>query len=161
MSDLSDADTLQEAQACRDRPPRFQRLPGNGIRRRLVRRSWWVRTSALRASRRTRRQSAHRGVSAGTCVSRGSVPKKLFVYEPRLMPAKYARPFSKGQKHDDRDAEANAEAGATLNHEVRCNLDGRTSSICRRCTGFASGFSVSARTPTCDANRRALTVHVA
>jgi transposase len=38
------------------------------------------------------------------------VPKKLFVYEPRLMPAKYARPFSKGQKHDDRDAEVNAEA---------------------------------------------------
>src|SRR4051812_16820463 len=46
----------------------------------------------------------------GTCVMRRSVPKKLFVYEPRLMPAKYARPFSKGQKNDDRDAEANAQA---------------------------------------------------
>jgi pyruvate/2-oxoglutarate dehydrogenase complex dihydrolipoamide dehydrogenase (E3) component len=46
----------------------------------------------------------------GTHVILGSVRKKLFVYEPRLMPAKYARPFSKGQKNDHRDAEANAQA---------------------------------------------------
>ena len=35
---------------------------------------------------------------------------KAFGHDARLMPAKYARPYSKGQKNDFRDAEAIAEA---------------------------------------------------
>jgi transposase len=35
---------------------------------------------------------------------------KALGHEPRLMPAKYVRPYSKGQKNDFRDAEAIAEA---------------------------------------------------
>ena len=33
-------------------------------------------------------------------------------HDPRLMPAKYVRPYSKGQKNDYRDAEAIAEAAS-------------------------------------------------
>ena len=36
-----------------------------------------------------------------------------------LMPAKYVRPYSKGQKNDFRDAEAIAEAGPAPDDEVR------------------------------------------
>src|SRR5262245_9486392 len=35
---------------------------------------------------------------------------KALGHDPRLMPAKYVRPYSKGQKNDFRDAEAIAEA---------------------------------------------------
>jgi transposase len=35
---------------------------------------------------------------------------KAFGHDARLMPAKYVRPYSKGQKNDFRDAEAIAEA---------------------------------------------------
>jgi transposase len=35
---------------------------------------------------------------------------RLLGHDARLMPAKYVRPYSKGQKNDFRDAEANAEA---------------------------------------------------
>ena len=35
---------------------------------------------------------------------------KGFGHDARLMPAKYVRPYSKGQKNDFRDAEAIAEA---------------------------------------------------
>ena len=35
---------------------------------------------------------------------------KTLGHDPRLMPAKYVRPYSKGQKNDFRDAEAIAEA---------------------------------------------------
>jgi transposase len=35
---------------------------------------------------------------------------KTFCHDARLMPAKYVRPYSKGQKNDFRDAEAIAEA---------------------------------------------------
>jgi len=42
----------------------------------------------------------------------------------RLMPAKYVRPYSKGQKNDYRDAEATPRR-ATPNHEVRRHQDRR------------------------------------
>jgi transposase len=43
---------------------------------------------------------------------------KALGHDARLMPAKYVRPYSKGQKNDFRDAEAIAE-GATADDEVR------------------------------------------
>ena len=46
------------------------------------------------------------------CVGAHHLSRKLNAlgHEPRLMPAKYVRPYSKGQKNDLRDAEAIAEA---------------------------------------------------
>ena len=46
------------------------------------------------------------------CVGAHHLSRKLKAlgHEPRLMPAKYVRPYSKGQKNDFRDAEAIAEA---------------------------------------------------
>src|SRR6266576_1766968 len=56
-------------------------------------------------------------------------------HDARLMPAKYVRPYCKGEKNDYRDAEAIAEA-----------VQRPTSSICRPCIGCASDWSVSAPT---------------
>ena len=46
------------------------------------------------------------------CVGAHHLSRKLkaFGHDARLMPAKYVRPYSKGQKNDFRDAEAIAEA---------------------------------------------------
>ena len=46
------------------------------------------------------------------CVGAHHLSRKLRVlgHDARLMPAKYVRPYSKGQKNDFRDAEAIAEA---------------------------------------------------
>src|SRR6187397_310260 len=46
------------------------------------------------------------------CVGAHHLSRKLKAlgHDPRLMPAKYVRPYSKGQKNDFRDAEAIAEA---------------------------------------------------
>jgi transposase len=46
------------------------------------------------------------------CVGAHHLGRKLkaFGHDARLMPAKYVRPYSKGQKNDFRDAEAIAEA---------------------------------------------------
>ena len=46
------------------------------------------------------------------CVGAHHLSRKLqlFGHNARLMPAKYVRPYSKGQKNDYRDAEAIAEA---------------------------------------------------
>jgi transposase len=46
------------------------------------------------------------------CVGAHHLSRKLnsFGHDSRLMPAKYVRPYSKGQKNDFRDAEAIAEA---------------------------------------------------
>ena len=49
---------------------------------------------------------------------------KALGHDARLMPAKYVRPYSKGQKNDFRDAEAIAEAVQT-NDEVRSDQDRR------------------------------------
>ena len=47
-----------------------------------------------------------------TCVGAHHLSRTLRAlgHDPRLMPAKYVRPYSKGQKNDYRDAEAIAEA---------------------------------------------------
>ncbi len=44
-------------------------------------------------------------------------------HEPRIIPAKYTRPFAKGQKNDYNDAEAIAEA-AMLHYQVEVNKRG-------------------------------------
>jgi hypothetical protein len=51
---------------------------------------------------------------------------KAFGHDARLMPAKYVRPYSKGQKNDFRDAEAIRRGGAAPHDEVRGHKDGRS-----------------------------------
>jgi transposase len=50
------------------------------------------------------------GMEAGVGAHHLSRKLKAFGHDARLMPAKYVRPYSKGQKNDFRDAEAIAEA---------------------------------------------------
>ena len=54
------------------------------------------------------------------CVGAHHLSRKLtsLGHDARLMPAKYVRPYSRGQKNDFRDAEAIAEA-VQRDHEVR------------------------------------------
>jgi transposase len=61
------------------------------------------------------------------CVGAHHLSRKLKAlgHDARLMPAKYVRPYSKGQKNDFRDAEAIAEAGAAPNDEVCSDEDSR------------------------------------
>src|SRR5262249_13870840 len=56
------------------------------------------------------------------CVGAHHLSRQLKVlgHDARLMPAKYVRPYSKGQKNDFRDAEAIAEAAAS-DDEVCCD----------------------------------------
>ncbi len=73
------------------------------------------------------------------CVGAHHLSRKLKAlgHDARLMPAKYVRPYSKGQKDDFRDAEAIAEAvqRPTMSSWLQRQP---TSSTCRRYTGFAS-----------------------
>ena len=59
------------------------------------------------------------------CVGAHHLSRKIkaFGHDARLMPAKYVRPYSKGQKNDFRDAEAIAEA-VQRNDEV-CDHEDR------------------------------------
>src|SRR6058998_559455 len=79
------------------------------------------------------------------CVGAHHLSRKLQMlgHDARLMPAKYVRPYSKGQKNDFRDAEAIAEAvqRPTMSSWRRRLL---ISSICRRFIACASGWSASA-----------------
>src|SRR4029079_1910895 len=50
------------------------------------------------------------GVEACTGAHHLSRKLQALGHDPRLMPAKYVRPYSKGEKNDYRDAEAIAEA---------------------------------------------------
>ena len=62
------------------------------------------------------------------CVGAHHLSRKLKAlgHDARMMPAKYVRPYSKGQKNDFRDAEAIAEAVQTADDEVRGNEDHRS-----------------------------------
>ena len=64
-------------------------------------------------------------------------------HDARLMPAKYVRPYSKGEKNDYRDAEAIAEA---VQRPTISSSPPRppSNSTFRRCIGCASDWSVSA-----------------
>src|SRR5450755_2614251 len=71
------------------------------------------------------------------CVGAHNLSRNLasLGHDARLMPAKYVRPYSKGQKNDFNDAEAIAEAGAAPDDEVCGDQDrGATGSA-----GAASG----------------------
>jgi transposase len=66
-------------------------------------------------------------IGMDACVGAHHLSRKLkaFGHDARLMPAKYVRPYSKGQKNDFRDAEAQHRSaagqrrgGATSNDEV-------------------------------------------
>jgi transposase len=54
----------------------------------------------------------HALIGMEACIGAHRLSRKLkrFGHDARLMPAKYVRPYSKGQKNDFRDAEAIAEA---------------------------------------------------
>ncbi len=54
-------------------------------------------------------------------------------HDPRIIPAKYAKPFAKGQKNDYNDAEAIAEAALRPNLRW-CGRRRRTNSTCRPIT---------------------------
>jgi transposase len=58
------------------------------------------------------RRSAGVSIAMEACVGAHHLSRTLreLGHQARLMPAKYVRPYSKGQKNDFRDAEAIAEA---------------------------------------------------
>jgi len=79
------------------------------------------------------------------CVGAHHLSRKLqsHGHDPRLMPAKYVRPYSKGQKNDFRDGEAIAEAVQRPTMKfVPPRLS--TNSTCRRCTACENDWSASA-----------------
>src|SRR5262245_44373771 len=71
------------------------------------------------------------------CVGAHHLSRKLqaFGHDARLMPAKYVRPYSKGQKNDFRDAEAIAEA---VQRPTMRFVGGSTRSFERLGPGFGS-----------------------
>ena len=71
------------------------------------------------------------------CVGAHHLSRKLKAlgHDARLMPAKYVRPYSKGQKNDFRDAETIAEAVQRPDDEVRRHQDRRST----RPAGIAPG----------------------
>src|SRR5690242_16672913 len=81
---------------------------GHDKRGAIVLRQKWSRGQV--EARLTNVQPCLVGMEA--CVGAHHLSRKLQVlgHEARLMPAKYVRPYSKGQKNDFRDAEAIAEA---------------------------------------------------
>src|SRR5262249_960048 len=80
------------------------------------------------------------------CVGAHHLSRRLQAlgHDARLMPAKYARPYSKGQKNDFRDAEAIAEAvqRPTMKFVATKSVDQLDLQALHRC---ASVWSVSAR----------------
>ena len=79
------------------------------------------------------------------CVGAHHLSRKLKAlgHDARLMPARYVRPYSKGQKNDFRDAEAIAEAvqRPTMKFVVTKTA---VSSTYRLCIASVSGWSASA-----------------
>ena len=61
------------------------------------------------------------------CVGAHHLSRKLQAlgHDARLMPAKYVRPYSKGQKNDFRGRGGNRRGGAASDHEVRRDQDCR------------------------------------
>ena len=79
------------------------------------------------------------------CVGAHHLSRKLKAlgHDARLMPAKYVRPYSKGEKNDYRDADAIAEAVQRPTMKFVAKRV-PTSSTCRHCTECASDWSASA-----------------
>src|ERR1700731_4532780 len=80
------------------------------------------------------------------CVGAHHLSRKLasLGHDARLMPAKYVRPYSKGQKNDFNDAEAIAEAVQRPTMKFVATKTAEQLDL-QRCTECASGLSVSAR----------------
>ena len=81
-------------------------------------------------------------VGIEACVGAHHLSRKLRAlgHDARLMPAKYVRPYSKGQKNDFRDAEAIAEAVQRPTMKfVATNTAEQL--ICRPCIACVSGWS--------------------
>jgi transposase len=78
------------------------------------------------------------------CVGAHHLSRKLKAlgHDARLMPAKYVRPYSEGQKNDFRDAETIAEA--VQRPTMKFVATKTDSSTYRPCIGCASDWSVSA-----------------
>src|ERR1700726_4619865 len=80
-------------------------------------------------------------VGMEACVGAHNLSRNLasLGHDARLMPAKYVRPYSKGQKNDFNDAEAIAEA---VQRPTMKFVATKTAEqlICRRCIGCASGW---------------------
>ena len=81
-------------------------------------------------------------VGMEACVGAHHLSRRLKAlgHDARLMPAKYVRPYSKGQKNDFRDAEAIAEAVQRPDNEVRRDQEHRPARLagaspCARATG--------------------------
>src|SRR6266702_8682151 len=74
--------------------------------------SFWRRTMAPILSRPMRWNVSPCLIGMEACVGAHHLSRKLkaFGHDARLMPARYVRPYSRGQKNDFRDAEAIAEA---------------------------------------------------
>jgi transposase len=74
------------------------------------------------------------------CVGAHHLSRKLKAlgHDARLMPARYVRPYSKGQKNDFRDADAIAEAVQRPTMKFVATK-GPNSLTCRPCIGCASG----------------------
>lgn len=75
------------------------------------------------------------------CVGAHHLSRRLKVlrHDARLMPAKYVRPYAKGQKNDFNDAEAIAEA--VQRPTMKFVAIKTASSTCERCIAFESGSS--------------------
>ena len=78
------------------------------------------------------------------CVGAHHLSRKLKAlgHDARLMPAKYVRPYSKGQKNDFRDAEAIAEAVQRPTMKFVATKTAEQLDL-QGCTGCASDWSVS------------------
>ena len=85
-------------------------------------------------------------VGMEACVGAHHLSRKLKTlgHDARLMPAKYVRPYSKGQKNDFRDAEAIAEAVQRPTMKFVATKTAGISSTYRHCTVCVSGWSASA-----------------
>ncbi len=81
------------------------------------------------------------------CVGAHHLSRKLkaFGHDARLMPAKYVRPYSKGQKNDFRDAEAIAEAVQRPLHRVRERLVSQRTGIINQIRAFLLERGVAVR----------------
>src|SRR5665811_2298922 len=82
-------------------------------------------------------------VGMEACVGAHHLSRKLnsLGHDARLMPAKYVRPYSKGQKNDFRDAEAIAEAA----HRVRERLVSQRTGIINQIRAFLLERGVAVR----------------
>ena len=85
-------------------------------------------------------------VGLEACLSAHFVSRTLrrLGHTPRIIPAIYVKPFTKGQKNDYNDAEAIAEAALRPNL-VSCRKRRRISSTCRRCIACAPGWCRAVR----------------